>query len=109
MRVLRDGGLPEQVIHERIRLIKGWFNDTLSKYDGQIALLHLDCDLYASYMLALTTFYEKVVSGGVILFDEFDDERWPGARKAIEEFFSDKPEKPQPHEKCDWKYFVVKQ
>ena len=109
LRVLRDGRLPEEVIHERIRLVKGWFDKTLANYEGRIALLHLDCDLYESYKLSLETLYDKVQRGGVIMFDEYDDSRWPGARKAIDEFFRDKPEKPQAHEKCSWKYFVIKQ
>lgn len=40
--------------------------------------------------------------------DEYDDQRWPGAKIAIDEFFADKPEKPIPHRKCHWKYFVQK-
>lgn len=109
LRVLRDGRLPEEVIHERIRLLKGWFDKTLPNYEGRIALLHLDCDLYESYKLSLEILYDKVQPGGVIMFDEYGDARWPGARKAIDEFFCDKPEKPQAHEKCSWKYFVIKQ
>ncbi len=108
IKVLRDGRLPEQTIRERIRLHKGWFDQTLPTYEGRIALLHLDCDLYDSYKLSLETLYDKVQPGGVIMFDEYGDDRWPGATKAIDAFFSDKPEQPRPHPKCDWKYHVVK-
>lgn len=108
MKVLHDGRISEDVVNRRVRLGRGWFQDTLPKYNGQIALLHLDCDLYESYKLALETLYEKVAPGGIIMFDEYSDQRWPGATKAIDEFFSDKPEQVQPHEKCTWKYYVVK-
>lgn len=108
MRVLRDGRLPEETIDSRIRLIKGWFNETLLEYDGKIALLHLDCDLYDSYKISLELLYSKVQPGGVIMFDEYNDARWPGATKAINEFFHDKTETVIPHHKCTWKYFVVK-
>lgn len=108
MKVLRDGRIPEDVINRRVRLGRGWFQDTLPKYNGQIALLHLDCDLYESYKLALETLYEKVAPGGIIMFDEYNDQRWPGATKAIDEFFSDKPEQVQSHQKCTWKYYAVK-
>lgn len=107
-KVLRDGRIPEDVINRRVRLGRGWFQDTLPKYDGQIALLHLDCDLYESYKFALDTLYEKVAPGGIIMFDEYNDQRWPGATKAIDEFFSDKPEQVRPHRKCSWKYYAVK-
>ena len=108
LRVLRDGRVPENKIRERVRLVKGFFDDTLPSYKGKIALLHLDCDLYESYKTALAHLYDKVVRGGIIMFDEYDDDRWPGARKAIDEFFADKPEKPMPHHKCSWKYYVEK-
>lgn len=108
LRTLRDGRVPEEVIRDRIRLVKGWFSDTLPRYDGKIALLHLDCDLYDSYRLALESLYDKVQPGGIVMFDEYDDPRWPGARKAIDGFFSRRTEKPRPDARCTWKYFVVK-
>jgi len=108
MKVLRDGRLPEEWIRDRVRLVKGWFQDTLPKYEGRIALLHLDCDLYESYKICLETLYDKVEPGGIIMFDEYADKRWPGAAKAIDEFFADKPERVGAHPKCDWKYFVQK-
>ena len=108
MRVLRDGRIPEDKIRERVRLVKGFFQDTLPRYEGRIALLHLDCDLYESYKIALALLYDKVVPGGIVMFDEYDDPRWAGARVAIDEFFADKREKPVAHEKCGWKYYVTK-
>ena len=111
LRVLRDGRLPDEKIRNRVRLIKGMFDETLPKYEGKIELLHLDCDLYESYKSSLTNLYDKVVTGEIIMFDEYDDQRWRGAKKAIDEFFADKPEKPEkpmPHRKCTWKYYVEK-
>ena len=106
--VLRDGWLPEDVIRNRIRLVKGWFDEPLPRYDGRIALLHLDCDLYDSYRLALETLYDKVQPGGVVMFDEYNETRWPGATKAIDEFFAERAERVEAHPKCNWKHFVSK-
>jgi len=108
LKVLRDGRLSEETIRDRIRLVKGWFDQTLPQYEGRIALLHLDCDLYESYKLALEQLYDKVQPGGIIMFDEYHDDRWPGATKAIDEFFADKPESVVPHPHCRWKYHVRK-
>ncbi len=108
LRVLKDGRIPEDTIRDRVRLTKGMFDETLPRYEGRIALLHLDCDLYESYRRSLETLYNKVSPGGIIMFDEYADNRWPGARKAIDEFFADKPEKPMAHHKCSWKYYVSK-
>ncbi len=92
MRMLRGSGLDEEFVEFRITLVKGFFADTLARYAGDpIALLHIDADLYPSYRDALTGLYDKVVPGGVILFDEFMGtmavEKFPGAHKAIVEFF----------------------
>lgn len=72
-------------------IFEGFFENTLHEYEGKIAILHLDCDLYNSYKCCLNTLYDKVVSGGIILFDEYKSytqlDNFPGAAKAIDEFF----------------------
>lgn len=75
-------------------LVEGPFNQTLPTHKqavGPIALLCLDCDVYDSYRVCLAELYDQVVSGGVILFDEYAGTyercKWPGAAKAIDEFF----------------------
>ena len=42
----------------------------------------------------LTVLYLRMNAGGIILFDEYRDPRWPGCTKAIDEYLVDKPEKP---------------
>lgn len=108
LRVLRDGRVPDRIIRDRVRLVKGFFDKTLASYEGRIALLHLDGDLYESYKVPLAAFYDKVAKGGIIMFDEYADPRWRGARKAIDEFFAGKPESVVAHDKCTWKYYAVK-
>ena len=79
-----------------LKLVKGYFNDTLPSYlGGPIALLNIDCDLYKPYKYALEYLFDKVVPGGVIVFDDFKieqnaNEHFPGARKAVYEFFGNK-------------------
>lgn len=108
LRTLKDGGISESEVHEKVNLIKGWFHETLPHYNRTIAVLHLDGDLYDSYLTPLQPLYDMVTPGGVIMFDEYNDHRWPGATKAVDEFFADKPERIQAHPKCPWKYFVVR-
>ena len=50
----------------------------------RIALLRLDTDWYASYKHVLNTLYDRVVPGGVIIFDDYG--HFDGARKAVDEF-----------------------
>lgn len=69
-----------------VRVVEGFFEETLSCTDvSQICFLHLDCDLYQSYRTAMQVLGPHVNGGGVILYDEYDDPRWPGATKAIDQ------------------------
>lgn len=112
-KILKNAGISSEWSKKNVKIIPGFFEDSLKAYsEAPIALLHLDVDLYDSYMTTLNEFYKYVVKDGIILFDEYSDEyndlNWPGAKKAIDEFFSDKPETPQKNEESG-KYFVVKQ
>ena len=109
LRVLSDGRVSNEFVSQNVRLGRGYFEETLHQYDGEIALLHLDCDLYESYTTCLKALYSKVRSGGIIMFDEYEDSNFPGAKRAIDEFFHDKPEKPQAYFDYQYrKYYVVK-
>jgi hypothetical protein len=83
---------------QNIRLLKGFFNDTLPQLSNRLfRVVHLDCDLYQSYVTCLEFFYPRLVRGGYMVFDEYDfsEPVYPGARKAIDQFLKDKPEKLQ--------------
>ena len=109
LKVLADGRVSAEFVREYVRLVRGYFEETLHQYDGEIALLHLDCDLYESYTTCLNALYPKVRPGGIIMFDEYEDSNFPGAKRAIDEFFRDKPEKPLMYEAyCYLKYYVIK-
>ena len=93
--MLINSGFPPDWLRANITLVKGFFNESLAAYNGDgIALLHLDVDLYQSYKDSLNQLYEKVLPGGIIAFDEymstFEYLHFPGARKAIDEFFANK-------------------
>ena len=110
--LFRRCGLPTSA-RENLRVTKGYFEDTLpSSKVEKIALLHLDVDLYGSYKTCLNELYHKVVPGGVILFDEYKQKDtqqvFPGAAKAIDEFFANKPETME-YDSRHEKYFTIKQ
>lgn len=58
-------GLPKTFVEKNTKLIKGFFEETLERYEGKIAFLHIDADLYDSYKVALKTLFPKVVGGGL--------------------------------------------
>jgi len=66
---------------------KGWFQETLpdsAKEINKIAILRLDADLYASTKIYLDYLYEKVVSGGFVIIDDYGT--YEGCKKAVDEF-----------------------
>jgi hypothetical protein len=69
-----------------IEIRKGFFEDTLPAYSGKIALLHIDADIYQSYKTALNCLFDKVEPRGIVAFDEYGIDIWPGATKAVDEF-----------------------
>lgn len=104
--LLRHAGISKEFV-STIRLVPGFFDKTVSKYDGgPIALLNLDVDLYQSYLDCLNALYPKVVSGGIVVFDEYDSPAYPGGRKAIDEYLADKKVTVQRYAKS--RHYVVK-
>ncbi len=106
---LKTAGLSADYIKNNISLIKGFFDKTLSSYSaGPIALLHIDADLYDSYKCALETLYSKVSKGGLVLFDEYSTEEWPGATKAVNDFFGEKSKNIK-YDSTVKKYYYIKE
>lgn len=83
-------GITDEEIEENITLIKGWFSDTLPNYNGaDIALLHIDADIYESYKTCLIQLWPRVCINGVVALDEYHDRHnWPGAKAGVDEFLS---------------------
>ncbi|MDZ4285628.1 MAG: TylF/MycF/NovP-related O-methyltransferase, partial [Candidatus Sungbacteria bacterium] len=55
-------GFREKWIDSHIKIVKGFFRDTLaSNTIGRIAMLHLDVDIYGSYKTCLQYLFPKVV------------------------------------------------
>jgi hypothetical protein len=91
-------------------LVRGYFVETLPSLEHQkFCFVHLDCDIYTSYRLCLYHFYPRMTTGGIILFDEYNDPPWPGCNKAVDEFLANKPEPLEMIERDRYqKYYLVK-
>ena len=67
------GELP--AVRSNVRLIKGWFDETLPPFVREHAetcsFIHIDCDLYSSAKTVLDQLRGKIVPGTVIVFDEY--------------------------------------
>jgi hypothetical protein len=86
---LRAYGLTDDEIAQTVKLVPGLFSETLPEYNGQIALLHVDVDLYQSYWDCLANLWPQVAAGGIVAFDEYGEpDTWPGAQRAVDEFLA---------------------
>lgn len=82
-----------------IDLRKGFFEDTLGGVsDRQFCFLHLDSDTYASHKEVLEALYDRIVPGGIVVYDDYKGKSWPGATRAVDEFFAERPEEVQLHD-----------
>jgi O-methyltransferase len=78
---------------ERISFVQGKVEDTIpAQAPERIALLRLDTDWYESTKHELEHLWSRLVPGGVLIIDDYGD--WVGARKAVDEFFAERPDAP---------------
>ena len=107
-RQICDFGLREEWTNTKVKLVEGFVELTLSKNPPAqpIRLLHIDLDLYSAYQVALNELWPLVATGGVVVFDEYNEVKWPGATSAIDEFFTNRSFVIEKH--WSGKYFVKK-
>ncbi|MCC6947652.1 MAG: class I SAM-dependent methyltransferase [Bradyrhizobiaceae bacterium] len=77
------------LLDHSVRFVKGKVEDTLAdpaNLPDRIALLRLDTDWYESTKMELETLYPRLVSGGILIIDDYG--HWKGARKAVDEYFA---------------------
>lgn len=71
---------------EKINLVKGKVEETIPQYiPERIALLRLDTDWYESTRHELKYLFPRLVSGGVIIIDDYG--HWKGCQEATDEYF----------------------
>lgn len=101
-------GLDPAYVNSNIQLIAGYVEETLHKNlpTEPIAFLHIDLDLYSAYKCTLETLFPLVAIGGIVLFDEYNQKNWPGAKLAVDEYFQTLPYEIKQH--SSGKYYVVK-
>ncbi|MFJ4877804.1 TylF/MycF/NovP-related O-methyltransferase [Streptomyces sp. NPDC088745] len=73
---------------ERLHYVQGKVEDTVPEQaPEQISILRLDTDWYASTKHELKHLYSRLVSGGVLLIDDYG--YWQGSRQAVDEFLEE--------------------
>lgn len=78
---------------DKIIPCKGLVQDTIpAQAPDKIALLRLDTDLYESTYHELTNLYPRLVSGGILLVDDYPTEH--GVIRAVEQYFDELGSRP---------------
>ena len=89
--IVGELGYPAPYLHVHA----GWFQDTVAPAApsiGEIALLRLDGDLYASTRTCLEALYGQVARGGIVVVDDYG--AYAGCRRAVDEFLAERGERP---------------
>ncbi len=74
---------------------KGLIPETFAGLEAhRIAFAHIDVDIYRSVVDCCAFVYPRMTPGGFMVFDDYGFPTCPGARKAVDAFFADKPENP---------------
>jgi O-methyltransferase len=86
-RAITERNLSKVPHSDRYRIIVGPVEETVpAQAPEKIALLHLDTDYYRSTLHELTHLYPRLVSGGVLVVDDYG--HFEGARQAVDEYMS---------------------
>ena len=73
----------------------GFFPDSAAGNEARrFSLVYVDGDLYQSTKDALAWFYPRLVTGGVMVFDDYGSPRCEGVQRAIAEFIATTPNYP---------------
>ncbi|MBX3295950.1 MAG: class I SAM-dependent methyltransferase [Acidobacteria bacterium] len=81
---------------KNFRMHVGFFEETLpllaSDANQRYSFVHVDADLYESILTALNHCVPRMDDGSVIIFDDYGSPTCIGAKMAVDEFFSERPE-----------------
>ena len=73
------------LLDEQVRFLPGWFEHSLPAFEsGPLAILRVDCDLYASTRTVLDHLYGRVSPGGWVIIDDYGI--LPPCQQAVDEF-----------------------
>jgi hypothetical protein len=79
----RKYGFDKDILEGRVKFLEGWVKDVLPGPIEKISLLRIDVDSYSATLETLDSLYDKVVPGGIIIFD---DSGLPEALEATKSF-----------------------
>lgn len=106
-----DAVLRHKRLAENVEYVAGDICTTVPEYartspDLQIALLHVDVDLYEPSVVILEELFPRLAPGGVLMLDDYGT--FPGETRAVDEYLAGRPERVQNLDFAAKPAFVVK-
>jgi predicted O-methyltransferase YrrM len=84
-----EAKIAQRVLQGLVIPVRGYFEATLPKLRGPFSLVVIDCDLGRSATFAAATLWPRLVGGGLIVFDDYANERaFRGMRGAVDAFIA---------------------
>lgn len=78
---------------KNVQIVKGIFPKTAEPiHNKKFCLVHVDVDIYQSVKDCCEFFYPRMAHSGIMVFDDYGFPTCPGAKKAVDGFFRDKPD-----------------
>jgi predicted O-methyltransferase YrrM len=69
-----------------VRVVPGYFENTLESVPGPFSLALIDCDLEGPVYYCLTVLWDRMSPGGHLIVDDYVNTGYPGARHAAQRF-----------------------
>jgi TolA-binding protein len=102
-----DAGTPQMFANTSVDLVRhlvgeestiyisGYFPDSIPSdlKSKQFAVVHIDCDLHEPFKVALEFFYPRLSDGGSLILHDYSSSRFSGAKKAVDDFLKNIPER----------------
>ena len=84
-------------VADGVVLVRGFFQDTLESLRGPFCLAFIDCDLHDSMLYAARAVWPRLAPGGYCVFDDYDNDHFRGATKAIDTFIAEQADSIRDH------------
>lgn len=95
-------------VADRVILVPGLFQATLASLPGPFGFAFIDCDLHDSLLCAARTVWPRLAPGAGCLFDDYDDENYPGAARAVDRFLAEHTGEIRAHGRFSRKMYFVR-
>lgn len=70
----------------RYEIHKGFFCDTLPKFDEPLCFIHADADIYTSTVEIIQFADRVLIPGGLMIMDDYNHPRFPGVKAAVYQY-----------------------